>query len=454
MRRRVLLLLAIVVAGVAVGAGGWAAFGGRSGLDRAAPLFRKPGVVFVIMDTVRQDHLSLCGYDRPTSPTLERLARAGAAYTCRAYAPGSWTLPSHASFFTGKDPVEHGAHELVERVEDPSGTKLPTAPLGKELPTLAEQMRDRGFQTVLVAANPVVGKGSGLSRGFDHARTAKGFHDFDEDDQIEIVKKMMRKLKPWGGPLFLTVNLVEAHQRWAKVPAKIPWLRPQRELFWRNEQPANPWYRWFRGLYTDAEKAEFLAGLRDSYDWGVYREDRTLGKLLKVLRASGWCGDDCRVVITSDHGEFLGEHGLIDHGFYVWEPNSRVHLMVVNGPDRLPEPISAVHAFHLVRDGALPDELAPIRTPAWTHVRRYVHSGGTAFGSVSSALWEGTTKQVKMDGRAWTFDLATDPREERPSAGVTPAFEAWADAAVRAGTPSGDPDEEMTAMLKAAGYLE
>src|SRR5438093_3811689 len=71
---------------------------------------RKPTIVFVVLDTVRADHTSLCGYGRPTTPTLQRLAKQGASYTCDAYAPGDWTLPTHASFFTGVDVVEHGAH--------------------------------------------------------------------------------------------------------------------------------------------------------------------------------------------------------------------------------------------------------------------------------------------------------------------------------------------------------
>src|SRR5512138_3439180 len=67
----------------------------------------RPNVVFVVLDTVRADHASLCGYERPTTPNLEQLAKLGATFSCDAYAPGSWTLPSHASFFTGVDVATH-----------------------------------------------------------------------------------------------------------------------------------------------------------------------------------------------------------------------------------------------------------------------------------------------------------------------------------------------------------
>ena len=73
-------------------------------------LKRKPNIVMIVLDTIRSDHLSICGYERPTTPVLEDLVRQAQAATCDAYAPGTWTLPSHASFFTGLSVPDHGAH--------------------------------------------------------------------------------------------------------------------------------------------------------------------------------------------------------------------------------------------------------------------------------------------------------------------------------------------------------
>ena len=105
-------------------------------------------IVLIIMDTVRADHTSLCGYSRPTTPNLERFAKEGAVFTCEARAPGSWTLPSHASFFTGKQALDHRAHELpTHRGEDGGkavkGTSAAVRPL-KKSKTLASMLGKAG----------------------------------------------------------------------------------------------------------------------------------------------------------------------------------------------------------------------------------------------------------------------------------------------------------------------
>jgi arylsulfatase A-like enzyme len=125
-----------------------------------------PSVVFIVLNNVRADHLSLCGYERPTSPFLESLAKE-TAFTCAAQAPGSWTLPSHASYFTGLQVLEHGAHSLKSGERVSSNTSTLARPLALEHSTLAEKMRDQGYQTLMVSANPVLGDATGLSRGFD-----------------------------------------------------------------------------------------------------------------------------------------------------------------------------------------------------------------------------------------------------------------------------------------------
>ncbi len=110
-------------------------------------------MLLIVLDTVRADHLSLYGYGRATTPHLDRFARAGVRFdAARSTAP--WTLPSHASMFTGRWP-----HELaVER----------HGILGTEFPTLAGFLRDRGYATAGVVANQFFcGHDSGLARGFD-----------------------------------------------------------------------------------------------------------------------------------------------------------------------------------------------------------------------------------------------------------------------------------------------
>ena len=140
---------------------------------------RPPHVVLVVLDMLRADRLSLCGATRPTTPNLSRLRdEGGAATSCRAYAPGTWTLPSHASFFTGEEVPVHGADSLLDPTDKESVSLWGdhVRPLGQGLPTLAERLGTAGYRTVLVSGNPIVSKwaATGLTRGFDTVPDFKG----------------------------------------------------------------------------------------------------------------------------------------------------------------------------------------------------------------------------------------------------------------------------------------
>ena len=102
-----------------------------------------PVVIFVVMDTLRADRTSLCGYRHPTTPVLEELVDDGASYACSSHSPSTWTLPSHSSFFTGVALDGHQAGDGGGSEAMKWGT---VTPLGPELPTLAEEMSARGYR--------------------------------------------------------------------------------------------------------------------------------------------------------------------------------------------------------------------------------------------------------------------------------------------------------------------
>ncbi len=449
----------VCVAFAATAAGVWAAYNAAYVRGYLPPLpIGRDGVIFIVTDNVRADHTGLCGYDRPTTPTLSALSVApGAHHTCRAYAPGSWTLPSHASFFTGLSVIEHGAHEYDGTVEDPAGTGILAKLLPPETETLAETMAQRGYQTVLMAGNPVVSRKMGLGQGYQHVRTAKKFGDLDAETLDGKLRTLLREqLNPAGGPLFLTVNLADAHRPWVAVPADHPFIPPRSRLQFNNEDHDGKWRSFLEGRMSERRKEAFLNHVTDVYDYGVERADTGVRRVLAAVRESGWCRERCRVVITSDHGEFLGEHGLIDHGFYSWEENANVFLLTLGIEGvALPEPLSATAAFWLVRDGALPASLPAVEQFAWPHVRRRLHSSGLAFASTSVAHWSGWTKQMWMDGVYSRFDLREDPSESLSLPGE-------ADAAFAALLPTlndhrlldGKGEDSVIEALKAAGYME
>jgi hypothetical protein len=113
-----------------------------------------PSFVIVILDTVRADRTSAYGYERDTTPHLSGLAARGVRFDS-AYATGCWSLPSHASLFTGLTASRHGAHNEHLALED-------------HHPTLAETLARHGYQTASFTANPWIGDGTGMARGFQH----------------------------------------------------------------------------------------------------------------------------------------------------------------------------------------------------------------------------------------------------------------------------------------------
>ncbi len=429
---------------------------------RVGPHNAAGAVIFVVLDNVRADHTSLCGYPRPTTPNLDKLA-GGGVHSCRAYAPGTWTLPSHASYFTGVPMLEHGAHDVplandqLEGATYARGTGIPIRGLDERLPTLAEQFVSRGYQSVIVSGNPVLGRGSGLLRGFQHGVVPARFGVLVEKNAVSAVANTLRdELDPLGGPLFLFLNLAEAHQPWSAVPADLGWAPPRPALSFMGGGGNQPWERFYSGEMVEEERAAFLAKLTDVYDYGIFRADRSLGVILDHLRATGWCAEDCRVVVTSDHGELLGEHGLIDHGFYPWEANARVPVVAagVSAPS-LPTPMSGVAVHELVWSGGLPSTTPSVTQAAFGHPHRARATGGKFYADRMAAYWVGNQKWVWQGSLLARFDLDADPGESMPLP-VEPEprpFSALRQV-VHDYVATGSADEELRKQLEAAGYLE
>ena len=187
-----------------------------------------PHIVLIVVDTLRADHLGAYGYDRPTSPHIDKLAEGGVVFT-RATAPSSWTKPSMASLFTSLRPSQHGAVSFARQLD--SGA-----------PTLAELLRAAGYRTVGVTGNFVhVNETSGLHRGFDvwesiSYQLGEGAGDMllslktDDGREValrapvagEVNREVLRRLPPAEGPpLFLYVHYMEPHVIYF-IPGQVP----------------------------------------------------------------------------------------------------------------------------------------------------------------------------------------------------------------------------------------
>ncbi len=402
-------------------------------------------VLLVVLDTVRADHTSLCGYDRPTTPWLAGLLRKNksVAASCTTYAPGVWTTPSHVSFFSGLPVPEHGV--------DAAGLSVPA-----HLPLLAERMAARGYQTLAISANPTLRTSEGLLRGFDRWVVARNLTALRGDALVEIVQAELAQLDP-DRPVFLFVNNIDAHDPWPAVPDGLPWVPAQRSLGFdvhAGEQDG-PYHRFVRSELAPEEAATFAARVQDVYDHGVHIADRTANRIVGTLQSEGWTDGGWRMVLTSDHGEFLGEHSLLRHGCYPWDPVARVPLVVVDttqAPPDLSGPISGLQVHSLVQTG----QLLPNLDAASFSRRRLVDP---KMGADTVALWPGgTDKLLWFEGQWLHYDLGADPGEMgREPLGEHPArsrLERWVAAQQAHLAERAEVDAGQVEALRRLGYVE
>jgi arylsulfatase A-like enzyme len=324
-----------------------------------------PNVLILVMDTVRAQSLSLGRHDRDTTPRLRRLAERGVRFDeARSTAP--WTLPSHASLFTGYWP-----HELsvgVDRALD-GGPR-----------TLAEALRDRGYLTAAFVANVFYCNARyGIDRGFLHyddiaenrsvnpreilrsAGLARPLVDAISGERLPVpedyqIKKdaseVNRAALEWldrhaGGerPFLAFLNYMDAHapyrlpagatRRFSTADGRIEELEHRQRSLYRRIKRAERESR--ADLMADLErqatavKAELLALRLDVYEDCVAWIDEQIDSLLGELGRRGLLRNTL-VIVTSDHGEHFGEHGLAQHGHSLYRPLIHVPLLIV-GPE-------------------------------------------------------------------------------------------------------------------------
>jgi hypothetical protein len=445
----------------------------RLALDPATP--SAPTVVLVVYDTTRADHTSLCGYERPTTPTLQALAAKGAFTSCDARTPGTWTLPTHASYFTGLSVPEHGADnvEVPREAQASSGAVLvggdyggtgPTVWLAQPLPddvtTLAEVFRDRGYQTVAVSPNSVVGAELGLAQGFDHVvdvprESSDPRRAFPADPLPDVARRLAALDRT--RPVFLYVNLFFAHDPWPAVPDGLGWVPPREPVVYDRTSPGDPWSAYQKGELAGEARDAFVARIRDAYDWGIRRDDDALGRLLADLERWGWAAAGLRVAVVGDHGEMLGEHGLLGHGSVTFEGNTRVPVVLYDtagSPPPRADPMNTIEVYDFLRDGRLSGArpVVSFGLPVWSSA--IIEEPELRMRNV--AIWDGPRKLLWNEGKTEAYDLVADPDELHPLP-TTPDEQARLDAeAARLdrflGGTSADP--KVVDLLKAAGYVE
>lgn len=314
---------------------------------KAASGTRAPDVIVVLVDTLRADHLSLYGYERPTSPRLDRLAaeRGVVFENVRSQAP--CTFPSVNSLLTSRSPLE-----FVGRAE--GEFSIPT-----RLPTIATILRDAGYSTAAVSASPVVRatpSDENPSGGFGN-----GFDRFDESCLWEFAPcvneralELLEEMKP---PSFLYLHYMDPHDPYVLPGSRNPRFSgpvpagPDREHLGKGEANvfAARLYGPDRDAGLDERELEFLVG---RYDESIHYWDSWFGSLVDQLERSGRL-DDTIVVVASDHGEEFLEHGDLKHCRNVFDTSVRVPLVFLlpaAEPRRLTIPVSNLDVLPTILD--------------------------------------------------------------------------------------------------------
>ena len=374
--RTVLVLLALGVLIIAAGLWGW---------HRLVRPAKSPDILLISIDTLRPDHLGCYGYTAIRTPSIDRLAAEGVIFDA-AGCPVPITLPSHASMLTGLLPPRHGARLNV-------GYCLLDAVL-----TLAEVLRDHGYQTGAFVGGLPMARAGGLAQGFDvydDRLTALGLGDSDSKTRQErFAEDVCAAARQWlwstdpARPVFAFVHLYDPHAPYIKAPP---------------------------GSATP------------SYDGEIAYVDRALGAFLSSLdNEARWRG--MLTVLTSDHGEGLGEHGEKTHCLFVYQSTLRVPLIVhwpgVLTPKRIAVPVDVVDTAPTILDLAQLPALPDVDGQSLVGLMKQPRSGEGErvfyFESLLGALdygWaplrgirRGNLKYISAP-RPELYDLGVDPHE-------------------------------------------
>jgi arylsulfatase A-like enzyme len=326
---------AIIALGIAISVYGCS-------FDRG-PKHNGTNVVLIVLDTVRADCFGIYGNGDGITPEIDAIAERGLVFD-NCYANSSWTLPSHASMFTGLYPVGHRATQE-------------TLSLGTEHTMLAELFSKAGYQTFGASTNPVVSINRGLARGFEtFEELFRDEHKIAHEGDVHINNLAFDRFlaeRQGERPFFAFFNYIEAH--------------------WPYSAPESYRHRFTRGRFTtlEANKAsrlvidghylnepyskktfEILKGL---YDGEVAYLDAQVGMLVRTLAARG-ITDKTMVVITSDHGEHFGENGHFGHRFSIYNTLLSVPLIVLfphdrHGGERRSDLVQLLDLFPTLLDG-------------------------------------------------------------------------------------------------------
>jgi len=334
-----------------------------------------PNIILILCDTLGAKHMSLYGYERKTTPNLEKLVeREGWAVYTRCFAPASWTPPSHVSLFTGLYPSEHGTH---------GGNFF----LNPGLNTIAILLQQVGYFTVALSNNNMVSRFFKFDTGFSQfwemwhlfpldrfdeinkkiknlnsrkkrlLKVLSSFLQTKEDKYIKFLinslcikiykllwrknysvvwdttpftkktfKQLSKLIPSISKPYFIFVNLMQTHGKYnppslyrGKFSASLE--HPNFKKMYQSEEI------WFEYYLKNPDWQDYLEYLKALYDEEILFLDDILAKFIQFLKTQKEY-DNTTIIITSDHGELFGEHGHVHHVFTTYNELTHVPLLI------------------------------------------------------------------------------------------------------------------------------
>jgi arylsulfatase len=385
----------------------------KSSQPEAAP--PQPNVIVIMVDTLRADHMSLYGYERATTPFMDRFASEAVVFE-RARSQAACTFPSVNSLFTSRY-----AFDFYVQGENEMG-------IPAEYPTIAEIMRDRGYHTIAVSASPIVR--ATASKENPKGGFGAGFDVFDESclwrEAAMVNARALELLGEGREPFFLYLHYMDPHGPYAPPAAhQKRFTGPYEGHDFIAIGDIGPIGEM---LYDNGPKLEIsdrdLQHLVDLYDDEILYFDGQLEQLVASLRKDDLL-DRSLLVLTSDHGEEFLEHGHVGHCRGVWNNLTHVPLLMrvpgIDGGGRTDAPVQLVDIVPTLLDEFSIDATAIpfdgtslgilLRGDDPANLRGYAFSDQSKYRAADDGRWH-----FILDGIESTvtlYDLRADPLEQR-----------------------------------------
>lgn len=301
-------------------------------------------VIFITIDSARIDHMGLYGYSKPTTPFLDSLAEDLAFYT-NANAPACWTRPAMTSIFTSLYPQQY----------DFFGDKYPD----ESVSLMPEILKTQGYRTIALSNNPYMSPSTGFQRGIDRfyfvyqgqfpkvldkkvilANLPLMVRQYlDRKTSLKVVSQMLndqarillKQARSGGRPFFMYIHHDAHHPYLSDRKILRHFIEPgvpEKDIRLVEDVQRSGEMLWFiRRTHSPQDRQRYYGILRSMHDASIYKNDILVREIVETLKSSGLY-DRTMIVITADHGEFLGERDMISHGLYPYEESVKVPLVI------------------------------------------------------------------------------------------------------------------------------